>query len=285
MSWLEIAKRNLCCTCLTICRAPPNRIENYNNYLVKNKVFVSAVIKNNKFELADTLKLLEHYGKKALGIKVYLDTFVSGVINIEPLKEVCCYAKDNSLKVMVHTTNSPVCMSEIVSVLNKGDIITHAYHGGKNNASFNDFECLKTAKQKGVIIDAGFAGNVHTDFAVFKNAVKNGCLPDTISTDITKFSAYKRGGKYGMTMCMEIAKQSGMSEEAVFQSVTSNPAKVLGKDDEWGYISIGRCADVSVFTQNGNGFSLADSQGNTVSNNKCYECVLTVCNGEIVYKA
>ena len=88
-----------------------------------------------------------------------------------------------------------------------------------------------------------------------------------------------------MTMCMEIAKQSGMSEEAVFQSVTSNPAKVLGKEDEWGYISIGRCADVSVFTQNGNGFSLTDSQGNTVGNNKCYECVLTVCNGEIVYKA
>ena len=38
---------------------------------------------------------------------------------------------------------------------------------------------------------------------------------DTISTDITKFSAYKRGGRYGLPMCMGIAKVSGMSEEDI----------------------------------------------------------------------
>jgi type I restriction enzyme M protein len=58
----------------------------------------------------------------------------------------------------------------------------------------------------------------------------NACNPDTISTDITCFSAYKRGGRYGMTMCMNMAKNVGISEGDIFKAVTSNPAKVLGKD-------------------------------------------------------
>ena len=73
------------------------------------------------------------------------------------------------------------------------------------------------------------AGHVHTDFGVLKRAIDADCLPDTISTDITKASAYKRGGRYGMTMCMSIAKHLGMQEEDIFRAVTSTPAKLWEK--------------------------------------------------------
>ena len=258
--------------------------QKYDNFLIKNKVFISAEFSDNKVKYKNILKSLEHYKEKTIGIKVYFDTTISDVKDAEPLKEICEFAKNNNLLVMVHSSNSPVPMLEIVSALNKGDILTHAFHGGVNNASHDNYECLKLAKEKGVIIDAGFAGNVHTDFKIFENAVKIGCSPDTISTDITRFSAYRRGGRYGMTMCMSIAKKVGMSEDDIFRNVTSIPSKALGKENEWGYLKTGRCADIAVFDLGDEGFCLTDNAGNCISDNGGYRCVFTIVNGEILYR-
>lgn len=258
--------------------------EKYDNFLIKNKVFISAEIEDNKVKYDNIQKNLEHYKEKAIGIKVYFDTTISDVKNAEPLQEICEFAKNKNLLVMVHSSNSPVPMSEIISVLNKGDILTHAYHGGENNASCDNYECLKSAKEKGVIIDAGFAGGVHTDFKVFESAVKKGILPDTISTDITRFSAYKRGGRYGMTMCMSMAKKLGLSDDDIFRSVTSIPSEVLGKENKWGFLKVGRFADIAVFDYCNEGFCLTDNAGNSIESKSGYKCLLTVVNGEVLYK-
>ena len=255
-----------------------------DSFLLKNLVFVCAEFKDNKAIFENTEKMLKQYGKRVAGIKVYFDVHISEVTDIEPLRQVVEYAEKKNLIVMVHTSNSPVSMSEIVDALNKGDIITHAYHGGINNASYNDFESLKKAKEKGIIIDAGFAGTAHADFTVFENAIKNGCAPDTISTDITKFSAYKRGGRYGMTMCMSIAKTLGMSEEEIFKAVTSSASKALCKESEWGYLKVGRYADVAVFDYRDEVFCLTGKGGKTVEGAEGYRCVLTILDGEIVYR-
>ena len=263
--------------------AEPGCRDKYENYLVKNKVFVTAEIRDNKAVFSNVEKMLEHYGDKAIGLKVYFDTTISEVRDITPLKEICAYAKDQKLLTMVHTSNSPVPMTEIVSTLNAGDILTHAYHGGVHNASEDDFECFKKAKEKGIIVDAGFAGEVHADFKIFENAIKCGAAPDTISTDITKFSAYKRGGRYGLPMCMGIAKASWMKEEDIFRAVTSSPAKALRKEDEWGYLQIGRNADIAVFDC-GEEFSITDKNGCNVKYDNSYFCTLCIVDGEIVYR-
>ncbi len=255
-----------------------------DSFMLKSCVFVYAEFKNNKAYLDNAQKMLEKYQEKAIGVKVCFDTNIYDVSSIEPLKEVCHFAHSNNLIVMVHCSNSPVKMSEIINTLDKGDILTHAYHGGINNASEDNFESIKNGKQCGVIIDAGLAGNVHTDFEIFKNAINNGAEPDTISTDITRCSAYKRGGRYGMTMCMNIAKSLGMSEKNIFRSITSSPAKVLSKEDEWGYLKVGRCADISVFDYTDESFDLTDRSGNHISAQSGYRCVLTVSDGEIVYR-
>lgn len=255
-----------------------------NTFMLKNLVFVCANFKDNKAYFDEAERMLEKYGEKAVGIKVYFDTQMSEVSNIKPLCEVVKFAERNKLIVMVHSSNSPVSMPELLNTLREGDIFTHAYHGGLNNVSEDEFECIKNAKKRGVIIDAGFAGNVHTDFEIFENAVRHGAIPDTISTDITKFSAYKRGGRYGMTMCMSIAKTLGMSEEDIFRAVTSNPAKALFKENEWGYLRVGRCADIALFDYTNEGFSLTDKEGNHIESKNGYRCILTVADGQVIYR-
>ncbi len=254
-----------------------------DSFSVKNTVFVGVDIKNNHADFTVTKKLLQKYGDKAIGIKMYFDTAISEVSDITALKEICDYAREKGLKVMVHCSNSPTTMAEIVNTLSVGDILTHIFHGGENSCCDNDFEAFKIAKQKGVVMDAGFAGHVHTNFANLEKSIKAGYLPDTISTDITRFSAYKRGGRYGMTMCMNIARKVGMSEEDIFKAVTSIPAKILGKENEWGYLKEGRCADISVFDFTDEGFDLTDNVGNRIRSDSGYRCILTVVDGEIVY--
>lgn len=255
-----------------------------DSFAIKNTVFIGAGINNNRADFYNTEKYLEKYGDKAIGVKVYFDKTNPEVVDITPLKEVCEYAKSRNLKVMVHCSNSPTPMTEIVNTLSAGDILTHIYHGGVNSCIENDFEPFKIAKQKGVVLDAGFAGYVHTDFQNFESAVEAGFLPDTISTDITCCSAYKRGGRYGMTMCMSMAKIVGMSEEDIFRSSTSAPAKILGKENEWGNLKVGRVADISVFDYTDENFDLTDIAGNRIRSDMGYRCILTVCDGQIVFK-
>ena len=262
-----------------------NQKDMYNCLLVKHKLLVSCEIEDNRAQLDETEKLLEYYGEKAIGIKTYFDTASVHVRDVRPLKEICDYAKAHHLMVMVHCTGSPVSLTEVIDVLNPGDILTHAFNGSKHNAAEDGFACLKKAKKKGVIIDSGFAGFVHTDFKVFRDAVKEGVLPDTLSTDITRFSAYKRGGKYGMTMCMSMAKNMGMTEEEIFRAVTSSPAKAIGQERKWGYLKVGRCADIAVLEETENAYSLTDEKGNTVEDTVGYSCSLCIVNGEVVYRS
>lgn len=252
--------------------------------LVKNVVFTKVAIKNNKPDFIFTEKKLELYGNKIIGLKVYFDTKSTDVQSISPLIEICQYAHARNLLVMVHCSNSPVPISNILEILSPGDILTHTYHGGINTAKEDHFASIQSAKNRGVIIDAGFAGHIHTDLSIFCDAVKQGILPDTISTDITRASAYKRGGRYGMTMCMSMARTAGMCEDDIFRAVTSIPAKALGKEGQWGCLAVGGCADIAVLEYGNEPYSLTDKAGNTLEDTQGYRCKMTVANGVIVWR-
>ena len=253
---------------------------------IKSAVFVGVSIRGNKALLEKTDETAAKYGKYLLGYKVYFDTKVSEVTDVSPLKEVCDFAKSRGRRVMVHCSNSPVPMTEIVKTLNPGDILTHPYHGGVNTAADEGFEAIFLAKQKGVIVDAGLAGHVHTDFKVLKAAIAAGATPDTVSSDITRLSAFVRGGRYGLTACMSIMRHVGMKEKDILRAVTSSAARAVNRENVWGSVKAGDIADLAVLDYaHGGGFSFTDAAGNHIESNIGYKCVLTIINGDIVYTA
>ncbi len=255
-----------------------------DSFMLKNAVFVGVRIKDNHLDVTRTETELMRYGDRAIGLKVYFDTTVSEVSDITPLREACAFARRKGLRVMAHCSHSPTGMAEMLDTLGKGDILTHSFHGGENNAAEDRFASMKHAQKRGIVIDAGMAGHVHTDFGVLEKAIRCGIVPDTISTDITKCSAYIRGGRYGMTMCMNIARTLGMREEDIFKAVTASSAKALGKENEWGYLKVGRKADIAVFDYTDEGFDLTDRAGNHVRNTQGLRCVLTLSDGQVVYR-
>ena len=255
-----------------------------NSFAVKNLVFVNVHVHKNHIDSENLEEAIARFGNKVVGIKIYFDSTLSDLTDITPLREASSFAKSRGLRLMVHCSNSPSSMTEILEALNPGDILTHAFHGKMNTAADDEFESMRNAKARGIIIDGGFAGNNHVNFAVLKKAIDCGVLPNSISTDITKFSAYTRGGRYGMTMCMSIAKHLGMSEEDIFRAVTSSPAKALGKEHEWGSLYVGGAADIAVINYTNEGFSLTDEDKNHIESESGYRCELTVSDGQVVYK-
>lgn len=256
-----------------------------DSYMLKTCVFVCSRFIDGKANLDLAKSMIKKYQEKTVGIKVYYDKEVYPIAPLKEFEYICDFAHSNNLKIMVHCSNSPEAMKEFLPILKTGDILTHSFHGGLHSAIEDNFECIKEAQSRGVIIDVGMAGFVHTDFKILKNAISKNILPDTISTDLTKCSAFKRGGLYGMTMCMSILKDMGMKESDVFRAVTSNPAKALGKQAKWGYLELGRCADISVVEYTDNGYDMTDKYENRICNSNGYKCCLTVCNNEIVYRS
>ncbi len=255
-----------------------------NSFLVKNVVFPVARIVEDRLDEKTTEERLARYGSRAVGVKLYLDAGSKNISTGEALGQVCDFAGKRGLKVMVHCNGTPITMSQVIDTLRPGDVLTHIYHGGQNNAAEDGFDCLRKAKEKGVVLDAGFAAHVHTDMKIFADALAAGVYPDTISTDITCLSAYTRGGRYGLTMCMSMARTAGMAEEDIFRCVTSAPAKALGKENDWGCLQVGRKADIAVLDYTDEGFDLTDQAGNRLCSEAGYRCVLTVSDGQIIYK-
>lgn len=255
-----------------------------DNLLVETKVFVPIFVQDGDINYTALEQILQSYGDRALGIKIYFDASQNNGTTEAVFKKACAYAKKNGLKVMVHCSYSPISMEKIVDVLGPGDIVTHAYHGGCSAIYENDYIAYKKAKEKGVIIDAGMAGGGHTDFKVFKNAIQCGCIPDVISTDITKFSAYIRGGIYGLPMCMSIARLSGMAEKDVFKAVTINAAKAVNSEEDWFKIKVNDIATLSVLKWCENKIDTLDKEQNRLESSHGYVCKLTIKNGQIIYR-
>lgn len=245
--------------------------------------FVPVWIKNGLPDFNTAENLINRYGSRTLGVKVYFDLKVSKDISIENLKNICDFAHSRGLKVMVHCSHSPSAMYEIVDVLSKGDILTHIYHGGSNTCSGDNYSAFVLAKEKGIIMDTGFAGHVHTDFNILKSAMGKGYFPDTISTDITNLSAFIRGGNYGITLCMSICRQFGMDETDILRAVTSSAALAVGRS-EIGRIEVGKTADIAVINYEKIPFDFTSLTENGISGDEGYKCYMTISNGQIVYK-
>ena len=252
---------------------------------IKTKVFafVPVWVKNGVPDFKTAESLIQKFEDRVVGLKAYFDQNVSKETTIEVLKEISEFAKSKNLLLMVHCSNSVSSMKEIVSVLSKGDILTHIYHGGNNTCLDENYSAFVLAKEKGVILDSGFAGHIHVDFNVFKKAMADGYFPNTISSDLTNLSTYYRGGIYGLTLCMGLCREYGMPEIDVLRAVTSNAAITLGKPN-LGLLKIGGNGDVAVINYEDLPFDFTHLTPSGAKGLKQYKCYLTLSDGQIVWR-
>jgi dihydroorotase len=169
----------------------------------------------------------------------------------------------------------------ILKHMRPGDIHTHFY--GRltpqldENGKLRDY--MLKARKRGVLFDVGHgAGSFWFRIAV--PALKQGFLPDTISTDIHKSSIMLPRADMITTMSKFLAL--GMTLEQVIERSTVNPAKAIRRPD-LGSLDVGGTADIAVLELRKGRFAYLDSGHGKLTSDKNLRCVLTVRNGDIVW--
>jgi dihydroorotase len=169
----------------------------------------------------------------------------------------------------------------VTKKLRPGDIYTHVYSGLRHelDPSGHVNPGLIEGRKRGVIFDVGHGGGSFL-WRVAVPAIKEGFLPDSISTDLHIGSM--NAGMKDMLNVMDKFLALGLPLDDVVAKSTWNPAREI-KQDGLGHLSVGAIADVAVLRVEQGRFGLVDMNGARMDSTQRLMCELTVKDGKVVY--
>lgn len=241
------------------------------------------------FDAGAIREVFQEYGKNLLGLKLRTSKEVVKDLGYESLRKTIELAESLGLSVMVHCTNPPGEMSELLSYLRDGDILTHMYMNKGStilNSTGKVSKEAHEARKRGVIFEAADA-RAHFSFQVSEAAIRENFLPDILATDLTKLSMNLRPTAF--SMANQLAKYSmlGIPDEKLFALCTINPARHMKISA--GSLKENSAADIAVFqkiehvTQFGDR-PYSDEAKELRFGENIFKPVMTVKNGEIVFR-
>jgi dihydroorotase len=171
----------------------------------------------------------------------------------------------------------------VLKHLRPGDISTHMYM--RAVPTFDDsgklLPYLAEARKRGVIFDLGH-GNASFSWKNAAGAVKQGWAPDSISTD-AHIRSLQRSMK-DMPTTMSKMLVLGIPLAQVIRMSTINAAMEV-KRPEYGHLSVGAGADITVLRLAEGDFGLLDGAMNRYPTHQKLQAELTIRDGEIVWDA
>ena len=170
---------------------------------------------------------------------------------------------------------------EVARRLRPGDIQTHAYGSGISqlDAEGKIAPWLWEARTRGVLFDVGH-GSGGFWFRIAGPAIRQGFLPDTISTGMDKESVMLP--RATMTNVMSKFLNLGMSVEQLVERTTVNAARAIRRTD-LGALTEGAAADIALLEVQKGSFGFLDSGHGKLTGDKRLRCVLTVRDGAIAW--
>ena len=225
------------------------------------------------------------------GLKLRTSAPIVKDLGYKVLEETVKLGEEIGVPVMVHCTNPPGELSELLEILRPGDTITHMYMNIGPNLIGEDGKVIDAAwkaRERGVFFEAADA-RAHFGLPVAEKAIAEGFLPDFIATDLTKLSMNLRPTSFSMSMQISKYTAMGIPFEKVIECATVNPARELGLLDTAGSLTEGFAADVAVLrpvdmeTVHGDR-PYGSKDQHTFVGHRIYQPVLTLKNGEMVYR-
>ena len=222
----------------------------------------------------------------AIGVKLRYGPGIVWEYTTEPVKLARRTAALAGVPLMIHITDSPIPLPDILAEMVPGDIITHCYHGRAHGIMGQEKQLVLKevveAQRYGIIFDCAHGRN-HFSFPMIEKALDQGFLPDTISTDLTVTSA-TRGPVWDLTTTMSKLLHFGMSIDDIVERATAAPARILGYDGTVGTLRPGANADLALIERRNGNVDLTDSDGNTITAKERLITRMTVKDGRVWYE-
>lgn len=229
----------------------------------------------------ETIELIRQ-NKLIRGIKVRMSGSVIQGSGLKPLVIAKIAAREAKVPLMVHVGNAPPVLGDILDLLEKGDVMTHAFHGkpgGIINPKGELIPQARAALQRGVLFDIGH-GSASFSFLTMKLAKDLGVKPYSISTDLHKRNIDGPVNSLLSTLSKFIAL--GFPLDEVIEASTLAPARILGLSDEIGTLCIGTVADISVISIKKDTLVFSDSDGNELAGKQLLQPKFTIRAGGLI---
>ena len=169
----------------------------------------------------------------------------------------------------------------VLKHLRPGDMYTHAYLAAvpmlDENGKVRQY--LFDAQKRGVKFDAGHGGGSFV-FRWAVPAIKQGFIPDSISTDLHTSSMI--GGMKDMTNVMSKFLNMGMTLQQVVAASTWHPAQQI-KRTELGNLSVGATADIAVLAVQNGSFGFTDVYGAKLMGKQNFVAEITMKGGRVYW--
>ena len=219
-----------------------------------------------------------------LGIKVRNQLEVVGDAGLEPLRRAVRAADAIGGRVMLHCTNPPVPLAELLALLRPGDVVSHFLHGRGHGILDDKGKVgreVRAARERGIVFDVAH-GRMHVNFPVVRAAFAEGFYPDTISSDLTSGGA--AGCVKDLPTTMGKFLSLGMPLADVVRAVTAAPAEVIGRAGRLGTLRPGAVADVAVYELEEGSFDYEDAHGQHITGRQRFVPTLTLRAGEVWWR-
>jgi dihydroorotase len=221
-----------------------------------------------------------------VGVKARLSEAVAGANDLEALRRAQEAAAPFNLPVMIHIGQSVSPMRAMLSLLKRGDIVTHAYAPAPNGILDDQgrlFPDVAAARRRGVLFDFGNGVVDHFDWATVERATKQGFWPDTFSTDWNVRS--KTTGVIDFPNVMSKFIMFGMPLSQIIACSTVNAARVFPSFDDRGTLNVGAPADVAIMELREGTFEFLDNYKGTRTGRQRLFPAGTVLAGKQVQRA
>jgi dihydroorotase len=222
----------------------------------------------------------------AIGVKLRYGPGLVWEYTTAPVKMARRAADMAGVPMMIHITDSPIPLPEILAEMKPGDIVTHCYHGRANGIMGPEkqfvLQEVVEAQRYGIVFDCAHGRN-HFSFPMIEKALDQGFLPDTISTDLT-FGSATRGPVFDMLTRMSKLLHFGMPLADIVRRATAVPARILGYEGTIGTLKPGANADLALVERRDGNVELKDSDGNTVTARSRLLARTTIKDGRIWYE-
>lgn len=256
-------------------------------FAFSRRVMVGESIDLRLLDVEEAVSVAKEHSDLVLGIKVRLGLVAGEGQGIAPLHLALQAAEALGVRMMVHTDMAPPSRREVLPLLRRGDILTHAFRPFPNGPTVDPgvtgrvLPELWEARERGVVIDIGH-GMGSFSFESAEASLAQGFLPDVISSDVHALCI--NGPAYDLPTTMSKLLSLGMPLERVIAAATAAPAQAIGRSD-LGTLRPGGPADVTVLDDRTGAFQYMDVTGRTMTGRRRLVPVLTVIGGRILEPA
>lgn len=229
---------------------------------------------------------MELYVDQIKGLKMRASAELLEELGLKPLEHLRALADEIGCPVVVHTTNAPCEIPRILDLLRPGDVYCHVFQGEGCTIIAPDgkvYPEVYEAQKRGILFDA-CNGKCNFGFNVAEPAIRQGFVPDIISSDMSAFNAFTRDYVFSLPFIMSKYLMLGLDVETIYRCVVLNPAKSLGLEKELGSLLPGTTANISVQRIIDKETRFMDALGESRIGKQVFRTEMTVCEGWIVFR-